>query len=155
MAGDAAGTTDSTIVTYLVQMNPAKLGVPRDNLEGFAFIFYQSMMNLTNLATGKGVPGPRTIVDTLLPEAGEEEEGATQGEAATGACGRAGGTSGTGAAESVTVEEMLAAVKEEATNAAAVPPEPKPTPAATTNKNTGGFFKLTARRGSAPRVHPV
>ena len=152
MAGDAAGTTDSTIVTYLVQMNPAKLGVPQDNLEGFAFIFYQSMMNLTNLATGKGVPGPRTIVGTLLPEAGEEEEG-TKGGAATGAGGRAGGTSGAGATAGVTVEEMMAAVKEEATNAATASPEPKP--AAATNKNTGGFFKLTARRGSAPRVHPV
>eukprot|EP00619_Florenciella_sp_RCC1007_P019123 CAMPEP_0205942054 /NCGR_PEP_ID=MMETSP1325-20131115/56506_1 /ASSEMBLY_ACC=CAM_ASM_000708 /TAXON_ID=236786 /ORGANISM="Florenciella sp., Strain RCC1007" /LENGTH=69 /DNA_ID=CAMNT_0053312727 /DNA_START=394 /DNA_END=598 /DNA_ORIENTATION=- len=38
----------------------------QENLEGFAFIFYQSMMNLTNLATGDGVPDPRTIVDAVI-----------------------------------------------------------------------------------------
>lgn len=183
-SGGASGTTDSTIVTYLVQMNPANLVVPQENLEGFAFIFYQSMMNLANLATGKGVPDPRTIVDALLPEAGEEEEetkvgaveeekgedgaeGKDEGGKAGGKAAESGGggagegatASGAEVAAGVTVEEMMAAVKEEATNAAAAPPPPKPKPtpkpAATSNKNTGGFFKLTAKRGSGQRVHPV
>ena len=180
-------TADSTILTYLVQMNPAKLTVPQENLEGFAFIFYQSMMNLANLATGQGVPNPRIIVDAIVPE--EAVDGATGGGEVEGEGGgeemREGGEPGAGGGErggggpradeggaaatgsgqtqptsDVTVEEMIAAVKEEQDNdegtlntTATVADQPVTKPA----ENTGGFFKLTARRGSGSsrRVHPT